>query len=137
MVFSMPLSALSDRLGRVKLILAGWLVYGLFYLLLGINGFHTQLLWPLFAFYGLFLAATEGAEKALVADLAPRNQLGTAYGWFNLTSGAMLLPASLVFGSLWQSISPLAAFGFSAACALLAALLLKFWVARTAPSSGG
>ena len=133
MVFSMPLSALSDRIGRVRLILAGWVIYGLFYLLLGINGFHALLLWPLFAFYGLFLAATEGAEKALVADLAPHNQLGTAYGWFNLTAGAMLLPASLVFGSLWQGISPLAAFGFSAICALFAALLLKFWVMRAQP----
>jgi len=88
------------------------------------------LLWPLFAFYGLFLAATEGADKALVADLAPHNQLGTAYGWFSLTAGVMLLPAPILFGWLWQDISPLAAFVFFAACALLAALLLKFWVVR-------
>jgi MFS family permease len=128
MVFSVPLSALSDRLGRVRLILAGWVVFGLFYLLLGINGFHALLLWPLFAFYGLFLAATEGAEKALVADLAPRDRLGTAYGWFNLVAGVMLLPASLLFGWLWQGVAVEAAFGFSAACALVAALLLKFWV---------
>ena len=130
MVFSVPLSALSDRFGRVRLILAGWVVYGLFYLLLGINGFHTLLLWPLFAFYGLFLAATEGAEKALVADLAPHNQLGTAYGWFNLIAGIMLLPASILFGWLWQGIAAEAAFAFSAGCALAAALLLKFWVLR-------
>lgn len=133
MVFSVPLSALSDRFGRVRLILAGWVIYGLFYLLLGINGFYTLLLWPLFAFYGLFLAATEGAEKALVADLAPRERLGTAYGWFNLTAGIMLLPASILFGWLWQAVSPFAAFGFSASCALLAALLLKFWVIRAQP----
>ncbi len=131
MVFSTPLSALSDRLGRVRLILAGWVIYGLFYLLLGLNGFHALLLWPLFAFYGLFLAATEGAEKALVADLAPKERLGTAYGWFNLTAGAMLLPASLLFGWLWQSVAVEAAFSFSALCALAAALLLKFWVLQT------
>lgn len=130
MVFSTPLSALSDRLGRVRLILVGWVIYGFCYLLLGLNGFHALLLWPLFAAYGLFLAATEGAEKALVADLAPRDRLGTAYGWFNLTAGAMLLPASLLFGWLWQGVSVEAAFGFSAACALLAAALLKFWVMR-------
>ncbi len=132
MVFSTPLSALSDRLGRMRLILSGWAVYGLFYLLLGINGFHAVLLWPLFAFYGLFLAATEGAEKALVADLAPRERLGTAYGWFNLTAGAMLLPASLLFGWLWQGVAAEAAFAFSAICALAAALLLRFWVGRAA-----
>lgn len=130
MVFSTPLSALSDRLGRTRLILAGWAVYGLFYLGLGLNGFHALLLWPLFAFYGLFLAATEGAEKALVADLAPQDRLGTAYGWFNLTAGAMLLPASLIFGLIYQSSGALAAFAFSAACALAAAILLPLWALR-------
>lgn len=130
MVFSTPLSALSDRLGRVRLIVSGWAVYGVFYLLLGLNGQVLWLLWPLFAFYGLFLAATEGAEKALVADLAPREMLGTAYGWFNLVAGIMLLPASLLFGWLWQTLSPELAFAFSASCAVAAALLLKFWVWR-------
>ena len=127
-LFSTPLAALSDRIGRTRLIVAGWGVYGAFYLLLGVNGHTLWLLWPLFAFYGLFMAATEGAEKALVADLAPRERIGAAYGWFNLTAGAMLLPASLLFGWLWQSFSPEAAFGFGAGCALLAAALLRFWV---------
>lgn len=126
-LFSTPLSALSDRFGRTRLIVGGWSVYGVFYLLLGMNG-HALLLWPLFAFYGLFMAATEGAEKALVADLVGKERLGTAYGWFNLTAGLLLLPASIIFGWLWQALSPLAAFGFSAACALLAALLLHVWV---------
>lgn len=128
MVFSVPLSALSDRVGRVPMILSGWTIYCLFYLFIGINGLQTALLWLLFPFYGLFLAATEGAEKALVADLAPYNQLGTAYGWFNMITGIMLLPASIIFGWLWQSISPMLAFGFSATCALLAIVLLKLWV---------
>ena len=129
MLFSTPLSALSDRLGRTRLIVSGWGIYGLFYLFLGLNGDVLWLLWPLFAFYGLFMAATEGAEKALVADLAPKELLGTAYGWFNLTAGIMLLPASLLFGWLWQGFSPETAFSFGAGCAILAALLLKFWVA--------
>lgn len=130
-LFATPLSALSDKLGRTRLIVGGWVVYGAFYLLLGING-HAVLLWPLFAFYGLFMAATEGAEKALVADLVPDRLLGTAYGWFNMTAGLMLLPASIVFGWLWQSAGPLTAFGFSTACALVAALLLHLWVQRPA-----
>lgn len=126
-LFSTPLSALSDKLGRVRLIVGGWVVYSVFYLLLGLNG-HPLLVWPLFAFYGLFMAATEGAEKALVADMVPPEVLGAAYGWFNLTAGIMLLPASIIFGWLWQATSPLAAFGFAAACALFAALLLRVWV---------
>jgi MFS family permease len=128
MLFSTPLSALSDRVGRLRLIIGGWVVYGLFYIVLGLNGSNVLLLWPLFAFYGLFMAATEGAEKALVADLAPASRLGTAYGWFNLTAGAMLLPASFLFGWLWQTFSPEAAFSFAATCAVLAAVLLAWWV---------
>lgn len=128
-LLSTPLAALSDRLGRLRLIFAGWAVYGLFYLGLGLVD-TPWLLWPLFAGYGVFLAATEGAEKALVADLAPPARLGTAYGWFNLTSGLMLFPASLVFGLLWQHAGHVAAFGFSTACALGAALLLRAGLAR-------
>jgi MFS family permease len=137
MLFSMPLSALSDRLGRLRLILAGWVVYGLFYLAMGLSAPSQVWLWPLFAFYGLFLAATEGAEKALVADLAPGDRLGTAYGWFNLTTGAILLPASILFGWLYQGFGAQAAFAYSAASALTAALLLPLWALsdRKTPSA--
>jgi len=83
----------------------------------------------MFAGYGLFLAATEGAEKALVADMVPKAQAGTAFGWYNLVVGILLLPASVLFGWLWATASPFAAFAFGSACALLAALLLRFWVA--------
>lgn len=127
-VFSTPLSALSDRFGRLHLLVGGYVAYGVFYLLLGGLAPEGPLLFALFGFYGLFMAATEGVEKALVADLAPAERRGTAFGWFNLTAGVMLLPASLVFGWLWQSVSPWVAFGFSGACALLAAVLLRFWV---------
>ena len=139
MAFSTPLSALTDRIGRIRMIIAGWTIYGLFYLLLGFDSDSPQLLWPLFAGYGLYLAATEGAEKSLVADLAPAGQLGTAYGWFNLISGLLLLPASILFGGLWQSVGPGIACGFSATCALGAALLLATWVghSRNAPRPAG
>ena len=131
MLFSTPLSALSDRVGRVRLIVAGWLAYGLFYLGMGLLPPGTPLaLFGLFAFYGVFMAATEGVEKALVADLAPPSLRGTAFGWFNLTAGLMLLPASLLFGALYQGAGALAAFGFSAACALTAAALLITWALR-------
>lgn len=126
-LFSTHLSALSDRIGRTRLITTGWAIYALFYLLLGMAD-EAWMMWPLFAFYGLFMAATEGVEKALVADMVPRERLGTAFGWFNLVTGLSLLPASLLFGSLWESVSPLAAFLFSAGSATLAVLLLRLWV---------
>jgi MFS family permease len=128
MLFSTPFSALSDRIGRFRLIIGGWVVYAVFYLLLGYTGGQRWLLWPLFAFYGLFMAATEGAERALVADLAPPELVGTAFGWFNLVAGIMLLPASILFGWIWQLVSPQAAFTLAATCAGLAAVLLKYWV---------
>ena len=123
-----PLSALSDRIDRRRLIVVGWAVYAAFYLAFGLLPAQPWLLWPMFAGYGLFLAATEGAEKALVADLVPGDQAGTAFGWYNLVTGVLLLPASLLFGWLWSDVTPLAAFAFGSACALCAALLLAFWV---------
>ena len=128
MLFSTPLSALSDRVGRVRLLLGGYVAYGLFYFGLGLIAHDGARLFALFGFYGLFMAATEGVEKALVADLAPPTRRGTAFGWFNLTSGVALLPASVVFGGLYQAVAPLAAFAFSGGCALLAAALLWRWV---------
>jgi MFS family permease len=130
-VFSTPLSALSDRIERRSLIVAGWTIYAGFYLLFGLMPAQPWLLWPMFAGYGLFLAATEGAEKALVADMVPREQAGTAFGWYNLVVGILLLPASIVFGWLWATLSPMSAFAFGSGCALLAALLLRFWVTPT------
>lgn len=91
-------------------------------------GCHHPL--ALFGFYGLFIAATEGVEKALVADIAPAELRGTAFGWFNLTAGLFLLPASVVFGWLYQTFFPSVAFGFSAGCSLTAALLLWSWAFR-------
>lgn len=127
-VFLTPLSALSDRFGRKRLIVCGWLAYAAIYLLLGWNGLKPWGVWAMFVAYGLFIAATEGAEKALVADLVPREQLGTAFGWYHLTLGIALLPASLLFGAMWESISVFTAFAFGASCALLAAGLLVFWL---------
>ena len=127
-VFGTPLSAWSDRIDRRRLIVAGWMVYAAFYLLFGLMPATPSLLWPMFAGYGLFLAAMEGAEEALVADIVALGQAGTAFGWYNLVVGVLLLPASVLFGALWSAATPLAAFAFGAGCALLAALLLALWV---------
>ena len=132
-VFGTPLSALSDRFRRKYFILIAWFIFAFFYLAMSFSGITTWMLFGLFAIYGLFKAATEGVEKALVADLAPAGMAGTAFGWFNLITGLMLLPASLMFGWLYESYSPQYAFLFSGSCALLAFLLLAFWVFRGEP----
>jgi MFS family permease len=120
---STPGGSLSDRVGRRPLIVAGWSLYALVYLgfALASSAWHV---WALFAAYGVFFGLTEGTEKALVADLVPRDRRGAAYGWFNLAIALGALPASLLFGAIWVAKSPEAAFGFGAALAILAALLL-------------
>jgi MFS family permease len=125
---STPLSAYSDRFGRRSFILVAWLAFAFFYICMGFPSVSVYQVFALFAIYGLFKAATEGVEKALVADLAPKGATGTAFGWFNLINGLMLLPASYIFGSLYESVSPFYAFLFSGSCALLAFLLMAFWV---------
>jgi MFS family permease len=127
-LFGTPLSALSDRFSRKNLILIAWLAFAFFYVAMSFAGITIWMLFGLFAIYGLFKAATEGVEKALVADLAPKGMAGTAFGWFNLITGLMLLPASLMFGWLYEAFGSQYAFLFSGSCAVLAFLLLAFWV---------
>jgi predicted MFS family arabinose efflux permease len=127
-IFGTPLSALSDRYSRRKFIALAWTAYAFIYCAMSYQGLTVGWLFGVFALYGLFKAATEGVEKAFVADLAPKGLTGTAFGWFNLCSGIMLLPASLIFGWLYESSSPTVAFLFSGLCSGLAVLLLVFWV---------
>ncbi len=127
-IFGTPLSAMSDRFGRKRFILIAWLAFVFFYICMSVQGISIYAVLGLFALYGLFKAATEGIEKALVADMAPKRLLGTAFGWFNLTTGLMLFPASFIFGWLYETINPSTAFLFSGSCALLAFGLMLFWV---------
>lgn len=128
-ILSGPLGALSDKVGRRKLIIGGWLAYGLVYLGLALAQTGWQI-WALFGLYGIYYAATEGVAKALVADLVPEAKRGTAYGLFNAAIGITALPASLFAGLLWQGagawtgFGPSAPFLFGAALALFASLLL-------------
>jgi MFS family permease len=128
-IFSGPLGALSDKVGRRELIIGGWFAYGLVYLGFALAHAGWQI-WILFGLYGIYYAATEGAAKALVADLVPEAQRGTAYGLFYAAIGITALPASLLAGLLWQGagawsgFGPSAPFLFGAALALFASLLL-------------
>lgn len=133
-LFGTPLSALSDRFGRRRFILVAWLAFAFFYICMGLPGISTYQILGLFGIYGLFKAATEGVEKALVADLAPKGLAGTAFGWFNLITGLMLFPASFIFGWVYESIAPLCAFLFSGSCALAAFTLMVTWVPRAKES---
>jgi MFS family permease len=130
---------LSDRLGRRRLIVSGWILYAAVY-----AGFafvaSAVSVWTLFLIYGIYFGLAEGAEKALVADLVRPEQRGTAYGLYNLAFGITVLPASLLMGGLWYWRGPATAFLVSAALGATAALLLLMLVetraSMTAARSG-
>ncbi|MGD0611201.1 MAG: MFS transporter [Anaerolineales bacterium] len=125
-----PLGALSDRVGRRRLIIGGWIAYGLVYLGFGLSRTGWQV-WVLYALYGIYYAATDGSGRALIADLVTPERRGTAYGLYNAAIGLTAFPASLIAGLLWQGafgwkgLGASAPFLFGAALALLAGVL--FW----------
>ena len=129
-VLAGPLGALSDKVGRRRLIIGGWIAYGLVYLGFALSKTGWQI-WTLFGFYGIYYAASEGSAKALIADLVPAERHGTAYGLYNAAIGLTAFPASAIAGVLWQGafgwkgFGPAAPFFFGAGLALLAGVL--FW----------
>jgi MFS family permease len=124
MSFSVPGGILSDRIGRKKVIVAGWIVYALVYAGFGLASEHWHA-WALFAVYGVYFGLTEGVEKALVADFAPLHLRGSSFGLYHLIVGLGAFPASLLFGLVWQQFGPAAAFGMGAALALVAGAMLS------------
>ena len=118
---STPGGALSDRIGRKPTLVAGWLLFASVYVgfALATAQWHA---WALFLFYGLFFGLTEGAERAFVSDLVPATRRGAAFGWFYLAVGLAALPASVVFGLLWEHVGAGIAFLVGASLALMASL---------------
>ena len=128
---STPGGALSDRVGRAPTLVAGWSIYALVYFAFSFANAQWHA-WALFAVYGVFFGLTEGAEKALVTDLVPATRRGAAFGWYNLAVGLAALPASVIFGAVWDRAGAPAAFGFGALMALVAAVLVAVVVPRRA-----
>jgi MFS family permease len=138
-LISSPAGALSDRIGRQRLIVGGWLAYGLIYLGFAAAGAAWQI-WQLFGLYDTYYGLAEGTARAMVADLVRPDQRGTAYGVYSAAVGLTAFPASLIAGVLWQGIGgwaglgPSAPFLFGAALALVAVALLAWWLPK---GSGG
>lgn len=123
MLASVPGGAAADRFGERRAIVLGWVLYALTYV--GFAFAATALhAWSLFLLYGLFYGLTEAPEKALVAACAAPERRGAAFGAYHFAIGIAALPASVLFGLVWQYVSAAAAFGLGATLALLAAMLL-------------
>ena len=135
-LISTPAGARSDRVGRRRLIIAGWLVYATIYLGFALAQAGWQV-WLLYVAYGLYYGMAYGTANAMVADLVPENLRGTAYGTYHAVIGILAFPASLIAGLLWQGagnwagLGPSAPFWFGGSLALLAAFLMAFWMPKT------
>jgi MFS family permease len=127
-----PAGSLSDRIGRRKLIIGGWLAYAVISLGFGLAQTGWQI-WVLYALYGVYYGLAYGTATAMVADLVPDTVRGTAYGTYNGVLGLLAFPASLIAGILWQGVGawpglgPSAPFIFGGVLALIAAGLMAAW----------
>ncbi len=122
-IASMPAGALSDRIGRRNVMVAGFLIFSLVYL-----GFafarEGYMMWILFAVYGFYIAMTDGVSKAFVVDLVPADKRGTAIGLYYTATGLLALFSSIIAGLLWDYIGPQATFLFSGGTAFAAAVMM-------------
>lgn len=130
---STPAGRLSDRIGRRRVIVAGWLIYAVIYLGFALAQAAWQI-WALYAIYGAFYGLAYSTANALIADLVPSELRGTAYGTYNAVIGLLAFPASVIAGILWQGVGawtgfgPSAPFVFGGLMALIAAGLMAFWL---------
>ncbi|MBX9655686.1 MFS transporter [bacterium] len=117
------LGGVIDKIGSRLSLLIGWLSFAAIFLAFGII-VETWHVWICFVGYGLVFGLIEPAERAMVAHLVGAQRKGLAYGWFNFAVGIATLPASLIFGALYQYGGALIAFGWGAGLALISAVLL-------------
>lgn len=125
-LFSVPAGILSDKIGREKLIIFGYLLYSVIYFGFGRTNTKVTLI-MLFALYGLYSAATDGIQKALVTDLIDKSKRGTGLGIYNCLVGITLLPASVIAGFLYDHINNSAPFYYGSGMAFLAAVLMMIF----------
>lgn len=130
---STPGGALSDRIGRGPTLIAGWTLYAAVYFGFAQASAAWQA-WALFGVYGIYFGLTEGSERALVADLVIPERRGTAFGWYNLAIGLGALPASLMFGYVWDRAGAPTAFVMGASLAIAAALGMTVVAPRVMPA---
>jgi MFS family permease len=122
-LLAIPLGTLSDKIGKEKLLIAGFLIYAIVYFGFGFTK-NVSTIVALFALYGLYSAATDGIQKAFVSDMIDKNKQGTGLGIYNALLGVTLLPASLIAGLLYDKVNSSVPFYFGAATAIVSAIMM-------------
>jgi len=126
-LLAIPVGSLSDRIGKEKILIAGYLIYAIVYYGFGVTS-HVWTIVGLFAMYGLYSAATDGIQKAFISDITDKNKQGTGLGIYNALLGITLLPASIIAGVLYDKVNSRVPFYFGAAMALLSAIMMIFFI---------
>jgi MFS family permease len=125
-IASVPIGILSDKIGKEKILIAGFIIYAVVYYGFGVTTSLGAIV-SLFALYGLYSAATDGIQKAFISDMIDKNKKGTGLGIYNALLGVTLLPASLIAGFLYDKINSSVPFYFGAATAGLSAILMLIY----------
>lgn len=126
-IFSIPAGILSDRVGRKKVIMVGWLIYSITYFLFAFaKSFYLFIF--LFLFYGLYFAFSEGNERALIGDLTKEELRGSAYGIYHFAQGISLFLSSFIFGILWNYFGSQIPFLFGSFISFFSFILLSIFL---------
>jgi MFS family permease len=128
-LLAIPLGSLSDKIGKEKLLVAGFLIYAMVYYGFGATKSVGTIV-CLFALYGLYSAATDGIQKAFVSDIIDKNKQGTGLGIYNALLGFTLLPASLIAGLLYDKVNSSIPFYFGAITAVISAIMMVFFARK-------
>jgi len=121
-LFSTPAGVISDKIGPKRVLLVGFALFAIVYLLFGLVN-SSLFLWFLFPIYGVYMALTDGVGKAYISGLIPQEKAGTAFGIYQTTVGLITLFASLIAGVLWTYISVGAPFIFGSLMTAISAFL--------------
>jgi MFS family permease len=131
-VSAFPFGIVSDKIGRKAVLVMGFAIFFMVYVGFAFAS-SALVVWFLFPVYGLYYGLTDGVSKALVSDLAPPHLKATAFGTYYFVVGAVAFPASLIAGTLWQTVGPTFAFLYGAFMAVAAVLIIGFFVRSDRP----
>lgn len=126
-LLSIPFGKLSDKIGRKKVLVSGYLIFAAVYFGFAFT-FNKAFLIAMFALYGFYTAMVAGVERAFISEIAPTDLKGTALGLHSTVVGVALLPASTIAGLMWSYLGVEAPFIFGASMSVLAAFIIVFFI---------